>query len=82
MSAFVTPVLLTVGIACVAAIMLALASKFFAVPVDEKQIAIRECLSGANAPWPFCPPHSTPEPAGQSGLTETPPSGRLLGSGR
>ena len=48
MSAFLTPVLLTVGIAAVASIMLALASKFFAVPVDEQQIAIRECLSGAN----------------------------------
>ena len=48
MSAFLTPVLLTVGVAAVASIMLTLASKFFAVPVDEQQIAIRECLSGAN----------------------------------
>ncbi len=48
MNAFLTPVLLTVGLAAVAAIMLALASKFFAVPVDEQQVAIRECLSGAN----------------------------------
>ena len=48
MPAFLTPVLLTVGIAAVAAVMLALASKFFSVPVDEQQVAIRECLSGAN----------------------------------
>lgn len=48
MDAFLTPVLLTVIIAAAAAVMLALAAKFFAVPVDEKAVAIRECLSGAN----------------------------------
>ena len=48
MAEFLTPVLLTVAIACVAAVMLSLASKFFGVPVDERQAAIRERLSGAN----------------------------------
>lgn len=48
MEAFVTPVLLTVIIAGIAAVMLALAAKFLAVPVDEQAVAIRECLSGAN----------------------------------
>jgi len=48
MQGFITPVLLTVGIAFVSAVMLTLAAKFMSVPVDEKAVKIRECLPGAN----------------------------------
>jgi len=48
MQAFIYPVALTAGIAAIASIMLALAAKFLAVPVDETAVKIRECLSGAN----------------------------------
>ena len=48
MSAFINPVLLTVVIGFIAAVMLAVAAKFMAVPVDETAVKIRECLPGAN----------------------------------
>ena len=47
-SAFVTPVLLTVITGLIAGVLLTIAAKIFAVPVDETQVKIRECLPGAN----------------------------------
>ena len=47
-SAFVTPVLLTVVTGLIAGVLLTIAAKIFAVPVDETQVKIRECLPGAN----------------------------------
>ena len=44
----VLPVIITAIIGLIAGIGLSLASKFMAVPVDEKQEKIRECLPGAN----------------------------------
>ena len=48
MSAFIAPVLLTVIVALISAILLTIAGKIFYVPVDETAARIRECLSGAN----------------------------------
>ena len=48
MSAFVSPVLLTVVIAVICAVLLTVASKLFYVPVDETAVKIREKLAGAN----------------------------------
>ncbi|HPF18115.1 MAG TPA: RnfABCDGE type electron transport complex subunit B [Bacillota bacterium] len=48
MSAFVTPVVLVVGVGFIAAVILTLAAKFMAVPVDETAAHIREALPGAN----------------------------------
>lgn len=48
MSAFLNPVLLTVGVGLISAVMLAVAAKFMAVPVDETALEIREVLPGAN----------------------------------
>lgn len=48
MSAFIAPVVLVVGVGLVAAIILTLAAKFMAVPVDETAANIRELLPGAN----------------------------------
>ena len=48
MEAFVTPVLLTLIVALISAILLTIAGKIFAVPVDETAEKIRGCLSGAN----------------------------------
>jgi len=45
---YLYPVILTVIIAGIAAVMLSLAAKFFAVRESETAIAIRDCLSGAN----------------------------------
>ncbi len=45
---FLYTVLIVGGIGLVLAIVLSLASKFFAVPTDEKVEKIRECLPGAN----------------------------------
>lgn len=45
---FLYTVLIVGGIGLVLAIVLSLASKFFAVPTDEKIEKIRECLPGAN----------------------------------
>lgn len=42
------PVLVVSVIGLIAGLGLSLAAKFFAVPVDEKQAKIRECLPGAN----------------------------------
>lgn len=42
------PVIIVVIIGLIAGLGLALASKFMAVPTDEKQEKIRECLPGAN----------------------------------
>ena len=42
------PVLVVLAIGVVLGIGLSLADKFMSVPVDEKQIKIRECLPGAN----------------------------------
>ena len=47
-SAVLTAVLVLVGIGAVCAILLVVASKYMAVPEDEKFPAIRECLPGAN----------------------------------
>lgn len=48
MSAFITPVVLVVGIGLISAIILTLADKFMAVPVDETANNIRVLLPGAN----------------------------------
>lgn len=48
MSAFLTPVLLVCIIGLVSAVVLTLAAKFMAVPVDETAVKIREVLPGAN----------------------------------
>ncbi|HCU08580.1 MAG TPA: ferredoxin [Clostridiales bacterium] len=48
MSAFVAPVVLVVGVGFIAAVILTLAAKFMAVPVDETAANIREALPGAN----------------------------------
>ncbi len=48
MSAFLNPVLLTVAIGLISSVMLAVAAKFMAVPVDETAVQIRETLPGAN----------------------------------
>ena len=48
MNAVVIAVVIVSVIGAVAALMLAIASKVFAVPVDEKADQIRECLPGAN----------------------------------
>ena len=48
MSAFITPVVLVVGVGLVASIILTLAAKFMAVPVDETAVNIRNILPGAN----------------------------------
>ncbi|MCQ2553316.1 MAG: RnfABCDGE type electron transport complex subunit B [Clostridia bacterium] len=48
MAAFISPVLLTVIVGLIAAVMLAVASKVMAVPVDETAVKIRACLPGAN----------------------------------
>lgn len=42
------PVLILTGIAVVCAVLLTLSSVFFAVKENEKAVAIRECLPGAN----------------------------------
>ena len=42
------PVLLLLGIALVCAVLLTVSSVFFAVKEDEKALAIRDCLPGAN----------------------------------
>ena len=47
-TAFVTPVMLTVVTGLIAGVLLTIAAKVFAVPVDETQVKIRECLPGAN----------------------------------
>jgi len=44
----ITPVLIVTLIGLVLGLGLALASKFMAVPTDEKEAQIRECLPGAN----------------------------------
>ena len=48
MAAFVSPVLLTVIVAVICAVLLTIASIVFAVPVDETAVKIREKLAGAN----------------------------------
>ena len=42
------PILLLLGIAIVCAVLLTVASVFFAVKEDETAVAIRDCLPGAN----------------------------------
>ncbi len=44
----ILPVLIVAAIGLIAGLGLALASKFMAVPTDERQEKIRECLPGAN----------------------------------
>ena len=44
----IIPVLVVLGIGIILGLGLSLADKFMSVPVDEKQIKIRECLPGAN----------------------------------
>ena len=48
MSAILIPILIVAAIGLVLGLGLALASKFMAVPTDEKEAKIRECLPGAN----------------------------------
>ena len=48
MSAILIPVLIVTIIGLVLGLGLALASKFMAVPTDEREAKIRECLPGAN----------------------------------
>ncbi len=48
MQAFTTPVILTVVIAFISAVVLTIAGKLFAVPENETAGKIRECLPGAN----------------------------------
>src|SRR5665647_691973 len=48
MSAFITPVVLVVTIGLISAIILTLAAKFMAVPVDETVSTLRAALPGAN----------------------------------
>ena len=48
MQAFIYPVVTAIVIALIASLMLALAAKFMAVPVNETQVAIRAELPGAN----------------------------------
>ncbi len=48
MSAILIPILIVAIIGLVLGLGLALASKFMAVPTDEKEAKIRECLPGAN----------------------------------
>lgn len=48
MSAIITPVILVVVVGAIAAVILTLAAKFMAVPVDETAVAVREVLPGAN----------------------------------
>ena len=43
-----TALLVVAGVGLIAGIVLALASRFFAVPMDETIIKVRECLPGAN----------------------------------
>ena len=43
-----TPIILTSIMGCVFSIILVVASKVMAVPVDETQLKIREVLPGAN----------------------------------
>jgi len=48
MSAFIAPVVLVVGVGLISAIILTLAAKFMAVPVDETAVNLRALLPGAN----------------------------------
>ncbi|MBQ1712492.1 MAG: ferredoxin, partial [Firmicutes bacterium] len=48
MQAFIIPIAAAVAIALIAALLLSLAAKFMAVPVNETQAAIRAELPGAN----------------------------------
>lgn len=48
MGIYTFPVMLVGGIGLLAGVILAAASKFFAVEVDERVTKIRECLPGAN----------------------------------
>lgn len=48
MSAIITPIILVVVVGAIAAVILTLAAKFMAVPVDETAVAVRGVLPGAN----------------------------------
>ena len=52
MPEYIVPILIAVGvvtaISLVCALILVIASRFFAVEVDEKYVALRDCLPGAN----------------------------------
>ena len=48
MHEMILPIALVAGIGLLAAILLVVASKLMAVPVDEKAVQVRECLPGAN----------------------------------
>ena len=48
MSAILIPVIIVAIMGLVLGLGLALASKFMAVPTDEREEKIRECLPGAN----------------------------------
>ena len=42
------PILILAAIAIVCAVLLTLAQRYFGVEVDEREVAIRDCLPGAN----------------------------------
>ncbi|MBO7520548.1 MAG: ferredoxin, partial [Clostridia bacterium] len=44
----IIPVLVVLAIGIILGLGLSFADRFMSVPVDEKQIKIRECLPGAN----------------------------------
>ena len=48
MEAMITPVVLTLAVGVISAVILTVASIVMAVPVDETQVKVRECLPGAN----------------------------------
>ena len=48
MGMYLDALLLLGAVALIAGIVLTLAAKFMAVPVNETQVKIRECLPGAN----------------------------------
>ena len=48
MNGIIISVILVAGVGLILGLGLAVASAVFAVPVDEKEVAVRECLPGAN----------------------------------
>ena len=42
------PILILVGVALLAAVLLTVSNHFFGVPVDEREAEVRDCLPGAN----------------------------------
>ena len=46
--AIISAVLLVAGIGLVASLLISVASTFMSVKVNEKEVAVRDCLPGAN----------------------------------